>query len=187
MHHTLRKNPDLAGIASEISIFDADECESIISLALQLEEKDTPVFTEEGLKEDSSIRSAKQYVMTEEDFPGLYSHIRKVFLVGNYLHFHYTDISIQVMRYRKNDFYAPHTDWSVNKNRRKLSLSIQLTEPDDYDGCEVLLHAGPDSVSLTKERGMGLVWPSWTLHEVTPVRSGERWALVAWAEGNPFS
>lgn len=186
MHHSHRANPDLAGIASEIAIFTPDECESIISLALQTQELDTPVFTGEGLRVDSSIRSASQYIMDEHNFPGLHDHIKKVFTVGNTLKFHYTSMTIQVMRYRKGDFYMAHTDWSVNKNKRKLSMSVQLSPEDDYKGCEVLIHAGPESVAITKEQGVGVVWPSWTLHEVTPLTSGERWALVAWAEGQPF-
>lgn len=188
MYHKLRKNPALAGIASEVEIFTPEECDTIVSLALSLEEKDVPVFTESGLKKDSSIRSAAQYVMTQDKFPGLHSHVRKVFQTGNQMKFSYNDIpSIQVIRYRQGDFYLPHTDWSVNKSRRKLSLSIQLSPEDDYLGGDVVIHAGPEPVSISKQMGVGTVWPSWTLHEVKPISKGERWALVAWAEGTPFS
>lgn len=187
MHHSHRANPELAGIASEISVFTPEECESIISLALKTEEMDTPVFTESGLKSDSKIRSAKQYVMSEQQFPGLYAHIKKVFIVGNFLKFHYSDISVQVMRYRPGDFYSPHTDWSVNKLRRKLSMSIQLSPSDDYEDGDVYIHAGPESTAISREQGIATVWPSWTLHEVAPITSGERWALISWAEGQPFT
>jgi PKHD-type hydroxylase len=186
MHHSLRKNPDLAGIATEISVFTPDECETIISLALQKEEVDTLVFTTNGLKKNTSIRSAKQYLMDESAFPGLYAHIRKVFSVSNYVKFQYDAISVQVMRYRDGDFYASHTDWSINKSRRKLSMSIQLSPPDDYTGGDVYIHAGPESTAITREQGCATVWPSWTLHEVAPITSGERWALISWAEGKPF-
>lgn len=186
MHHSLRKNPDLAGIASEIQVFSPEECDSIISLALQTQELDTEVFTPSGLLVDSSIRMAKQYVMDESLFPGLHSHIRKVFTVGNFLKFNYSSISIQVMRYRPGDFYLAHTDWSVNQNRRKLSMSIQLSPPDDYLGGDVYIHAGPESTIISREQGVATVWPSWTLHEVGEILSGERWALISWAEGNPF-
>lgn len=187
MHNSHRANPDLAGIASEISVFTPEECDSIIALALQTEERDTQVFTPNGLKSDSTIRSAKQYVMSEQQFPGLYSHIKKVFIVGNFLKFHYSDITIQVMRYRAGDFYAPHTDWSVNKLRRKLSMSIQLSPPDDYEDGDVYVHAGPESTAICREQGIATVWPAWTLHEVAPITSGERWALISWAEGPPFT
>jgi PKHD-type hydroxylase len=186
MHHTHRANPDLTGIASEISVFTLEECEQIISLALQTQEaRDTElVLHASGV--DSSICSATQISMDEQNFPGLYEHIKKVFIVGNFLKFHYTSMKIQVMRYRKGDFYMAHTDWSVNNNKRKLSMSIQLSPPDDYKGGEVLIHAGPESLSISKEQGVGVVWPSWLLHESTPLMSGERWVLVAWAEGQPF-
>lgn len=187
MHHTYRKNPELAGIGAEIAVFTPDECESIIALALGLDESNAPVFTTNGLKEESSIRSARQYVMDEQTFPGLYAHLRKVFITGNFLKFYYNNINIQVMRYRPGDFYAPHTDWSVNKLRRKLSMSIQLSPPDDYENGDVFIHAGPESVAISREQGVATMWPSWTLHEVSPITSGERWALVSWAEGQPFT
>jgi PKHD-type hydroxylase len=186
MHHTHRANPDLEGIASEIVIFTSEECEEIISLALRTQEQDADLLPSHRLGVDFSLCSATQILMDEKNFPGLYEHIKKVFIVGNFLKFHYTSMTIQVMRYRKGDFYMAHTDWSVNKNKRKLSMSIQLSPPEDYKGGEVLIHAGPESVSLSKEQGVGVVWPSWLLHESTPLVSGERWVLVAWAEGQPF-
>jgi len=172
MHHTQRKNPDLTGLASEISVFTAEECEQIISLALQ--------------SEDSNNLN-RRFIMDEKKFSGLYEHIKKVFSVGNYLHFYYTNIFIEIIRYRDGDFEEPQTNWSVDNNRRKLFMTIQLSEKDDYCGCEVFLHTGPDSIAINPERGIAVVWPSWTLYEVAPVTSGERWALTAWAEGNPFS
>lgn len=186
MYHSLRKNPDLAGIASELLVFTPEECDNIVSLALQTEELDTEVFTKNGLFKDSSIRMAKQHVMAEEAFPGLYTHIRKVFNVGNFAKFIYSSINVQVMRYRPGDFYLAHTDWSVNQSRRKLSMSIQLSPPDDYSGGDVYIHAGPESTIISREQGVATIWPAWTLHEVGEITSGERWALIAWAEGQPF-
>lgn len=182
MYHALRKNSDLTGIASEILIFTPDECETIISMALQSDEK-----TNRALSKDDSIGSFQEYSIDENKFSGLYKHISKVFSVGNFLNFYYTGISLKIIRYRTDDFYAPHTDWSIDRLRTKLSMLVQLSESDDYTGSEAIIHAGPDSVSITQERGVGAVWPSWTLHEATPVRSGERWELVAYAEGSPFS
>lgn len=175
MHHTHRKNPNLVGIASEISVFTSEECEQIISLALQSQES------------DKSNNLTRKFAIDENKFSGLYEHIRKVFVVGNYLHFYYTNIFIEIIRYRDGDYEEAHTDWSAGKNRRKLFMTIQLSEKDDYSGCDVFLHTGADSIAITPERGIAVVWPSWTLYEVSPVTSGERWALVAWAEGNPFS
>lgn len=186
MHHTHRANPDLVGIASEIAVFTPEECDEIISLALQAQEKDALSFVSHAFGVEPSVCSATQIVMDEQKFPGLYDHIKKVFTVGNFLKFHYTSMKIQVMRYREGDSHMAHTDWSANKNKRKLSLSIQLSPSDDYKGSEVLIHAGPESISISKEQGVGVVWPSWVLHESTPVLSGERWVLVAWTEGQPF-
>tara|TARA_R100001463_G_scaffold48188_1_gene97252 strand:+ start:1558 stop:2079 length:522 start_codon:yes stop_codon:yes gene_type:complete len=92
---------------------------------------------------------------------------------------------IQVLRYREGDYYNKHTDWSLeNNNLRKISVSVQLSEPDEYEGCDLLLHDGPYGAwSAHREAGTVTMFPSWTLHEVTKCTSGERWVAVAWFLG----
>ena len=54
----------------------------------------------------------------------------------------------------------------------------------DSNGCEVNLYDGPESPwPCHKGQGVATVFPSWTLHEVTPLISGERYAVVAWVLG----
>jgi PKHD-type hydroxylase len=69
---------------------------------------------------------------------------------------------------------------------RKLSLSVQLSEPEDYEGGSLLLYNGEEPMTLPKTRGTGLFFPSYSLHEVTPVTKGIRYSLVAWFLGPRF-
>ncbi len=39
---------------------------------------------------------------------------------------------------------------------------------------------------MDKKQGTLIVFPSYTLHEVTPVTKGERNSLVTWVTGKPF-
>lgn len=82
--------------------------------------------------------------------------------------------------------YGWHTDstlhaWSDSVDR-KLSMSIQLSDPSEYDGGAFEFFKG-GAVPGFKAKGTALVFPSFLLHRVTPVTRGSRCALVAWLEG----
>lgn len=81
--------------------------------------------------------------------------------------------------------YHAHVDptpWSLPHNR-KLSMSLQLSDPNDYEGGELLLHLSNNPTVISKQKGLMAFFPSHTLHEVTPVTRGERYSLVAWIHG----
>lgn len=85
----------------------------------------------------------------------------------------------------ENGTYHAHVDpmnWS-NSHNRKLSMSLQLSDPSEYEGGEVILHNSHEPTFVPKERGMAVFFPSHTLHEVTPVTKGIRYSLVAWIHG----
>ena len=86
------------------------------------------------------------------------------------------------------DFYNWHIDTFLdtdNSFHRKLSLTLQLSESDDYEGgdFEFLHSSSPDNI---RKLGNILVFPSFSTHRVTPVTSGTRRSLVAWFEGSKF-
>ena len=62
-----------------------------------------------------------------------------------------------------------------------LSASVQLSAPEDYTGGELELaglgHAAAD-------QGAMVIFPSYMLHKVHPVRSGTRLSLVMWFLGS---
>jgi len=93
---------------------------------------------------------------------------------------------VEVIRYEPGDFYKPHTDWGGTWTNRKLSVTIQLSDPGGYDGGQVGLHVGPEDDFADTRQGWLTVWPSWTLHSVAPVTEGVRWAAVGWVLGPLF-
>jgi PKHD-type hydroxylase len=82
--------------------------------------------------------------------------------------------------------YEKHIDRSLNNIVRKLSLSIQLTDPKKYEGGELILYQDEKGAEMKKEQGTLVLFPSYTLHEVKPVTKGERNSLVAWVTGKQF-
>lgn len=84
-----------------------------------------------------------------------------------------------------------HYDWHVDMHsapadmQRKLSCTLQLSDPFDYEGGELMIHSASKEV-LSKNRGIIHAFPSYALHRVSPVTSGIRKSLVAWFVGPQF-
>jgi PKHD-type hydroxylase len=82
--------------------------------------------------------------------------------------------------------YKKHVDKGKDGQIRKLSLTIQLSDPTSYEGGDFLLYEGEKPIIFPKEQGKLIAFPSFTLHEVKPVTKGERYSLVAWITGPQF-
>jgi PKHD-type hydroxylase len=82
--------------------------------------------------------------------------------------------------------YGKHVDKTLNSVIRKISISIQLTDPSEYEGGELYLYENDKGILMSKEQGTLIMFPSYTLHEVTPVTKGERNSLVTWITGPDF-
>jgi len=76
---------------------------------------------------------------------------------------------------------------------RKLSVTINLNAPDEYDGGLLNFDYGPHTsgdrykeCTEIKPQGSIIVFPSFLYHQVTPVTKGTRYSLVLWVTGRPF-
>jgi PKHD-type hydroxylase len=85
----------------------------------------------------------------------------------------------------ENGMYGWHQDYNT-KISRKLSASLQLTDPSQYEGGNLQIMSGGSPVNVRKQRGLIAVFPSYTVHQVTPVTQGSRQSLVAWLSGPAF-
>ena len=97
--------------------------------------------------------------------------------------------SMQLTNYdhSENGMYGWHLDYGGNRTvSRKLSLVVQLSDPSEYEGGNLQVMTGQDPVNVRKQRGLIAVFPSYTLHQVTPVTQGCRQSLVAWLSGPSF-
>lgn len=98
--------------------------------------------------------------------------------------------------------YDWHVDVGANINCfRKLSLTIQLSDPSEHKGGYLQLHnydnMDPEYLENTpgndyyiktikKRKGTITLFPSFTPHRVSPVVKGVRKSLVLWVGGCPF-
>ena len=95
--------------------------------------------------------------------------------------------SLQLTHYdqSENGMYGWHQDYG-SKISRKLSLAVQLTDPAEYEGGNLQVMTTGQPINVRKQRGLIAVFPSYVLHQVTPVTQGSRQSLVAWISGAPF-
>lgn len=96
--------------------------------------------------------------------------------------------TLQYGEYRDGGHYDFHVDSSLNmvdNDNRKLSFSILLNSPDEYEGGELEIPI-PGCGKFTIEKNSALFFPSSMLHRVCPVTSGVRKSLVGWVHGPNF-
>jgi PKHD-type hydroxylase len=66
--------------------------------------------------------------------------------------------------------------------RSDVSGTLWIAEPSTYDGGELTIHLGSEKVTIKGEPGSMVVYPSTTLHEVTPVTRGQRLVFITFIE-----
>ena len=97
--------------------------------------------------------------------------------------------ALQLTNYDQSEagMYGWHVDLGSNTGpSRKLSLVLQLTDPSQYEGGNLQLYIGGHPQTVRKQRGLVVAFPSYMVHQVTPVTQGSRQSLVAWASGPAF-
>jgi PKHD-type hydroxylase len=89
--------------------------------------------------------------------------------------------------YRAGMKYGAHTDAAFlpigpQPLRSDVSCTIFISGPDEYVGGELLIHLGTETVRIAGKPGSAVFYPSTTVHEVTPVTSGERLVIITFIE-----
>ena len=94
---------------------------------------------------------------------------------------------LQLTNYNQseNGMYGWHQDYGGGVSR-KLSIAVQLTDPSEYEGGNLQVMTSSEPKNVRKQRGLIAIFPSYVLHQVTPVTQGSRQSLVAWVSGPAF-
>ena len=82
--------------------------------------------------------------------------------------------------------YEWHMDTGIAmQNRRKVSVTVQLSHEDEYEGGDLEFNIGKNLVA-PRQQGAAVIFPSFYLHRVTPVTKGTRKSFVLWVGGEPY-
>ena len=92
--------------------------------------------------------------------------------------------SFLVSKSSSGDSYGWHVDNPFSRHgRRDLSFTCFLSDEDTYEGGSLLIQTGGDETrEFRLPPGQIVLYPSSTLHCVTPVVSGVRYVCVGWIE-----
>jgi PKHD-type hydroxylase len=90
-------------------------------------------------------------------------------------------------RYRPGMAYGAHTDDAVmgegaGRVRTDLAFTLFLSAPETYEGGALLLHGAQGETRVKLAAGDAVLYAAGALHEVEPVTSGERLAMVGWGQ-----
>ncbi len=90
-------------------------------------------------------------------------------------------------RYDEGMTFGAHVDGSIRapggqRMRTDVSSTLFLTPPEDYDGGELVVHDTYGTHSVKLPAGHLVVYPATSMHSVTPVTRGSRWASFFWTQ-----
>ena len=154
--------------------------------------------TENGIEGtyDPTIRSSKvKWIPKSREFQGLYERIAQEILMHNQQHWKF-DLTTLREQIQYTEYHAEDKgkyDWHLDigsgwSSLRKISVTINLSDPKDYDGGVLEFNMGGKTITQgSKAKGAITIFPSYLLHRVSPVTKGERYSLVAWANGKAFT
>ena len=83
--------------------------------------------------------------------------------------------------------YGAHADAALiqvgnNRLRSDLSCTVFINDPASYEGGELSIEVGNLAIPIKGAAGEAIVYPSTMLHEVIPVRSGQRLVSITFIE-----
>lgn len=91
-------------------------------------------------------------------------------------------------RYDVGMYFNAHIDNAVRfapglvRQRTDVSCTLFLSEPDEYDGGELVIQDTYGEQTVKFEAGDLVVYPATSLHRVAPITRGARWASFFWAQ-----
>jgi PKHD-type hydroxylase len=98
---------------------------------------------------------------------------------------------IDNIQYTEYDGNGGHYDWHLDIgpgsiSHRKISIVIQLSDPDDYVGGDLEIMNASEKTVIPRGKGNVVIFPSFLLHRVVPLTSGNRKSLVLWVGGGHY-
>jgi len=185
-----RSNPNLTRYYRFVNAFSPEECKALASAQF----KTDPGFTEDG--KNTEVRKSQIFwIPKTQEWGDLHQKIMTLVGQCNKEFFNFDISSLtEHLQYTEYDAsYQGHYDWHFDVGEgalncgRKLSVSIQLSDPSEYEGGELQFSMDGDKILVAeKEQGTMVIFPSYLRHRVTPVTKGLRRSLVTWITGPPF-
>lgn len=175
--------------------FTREELDKIYEDVAQIPFEQATILGENNPDAIKAIRSSSiKWIPKDQNWQWLYDKLMKMAVEANETLWNFDLISvddkIQYTEYYDNEegHYTWHQDIGPgNASKRKISITVQLAETDEYIGGDLEMWVGGDGI-ITAERGAGVVFifPSYMMHRVTKVTKGVRRSFVLWVGGQHY-
>ena len=168
------------------NLFSKEECQKIIDIGKKKGFVKGETFEKQDIR-DSRI----SWLYPKDDLEWAFRRVTDTIINLNTQYFNFDLFGI-TEGFQFTNYVAPSGNYGKHIDRingvavRKLSVSIQLSSPEEYKGGELYLYGDDKGTPMDKAQGTLILFPSYTLHEVMPVTKGERNSLVTWVTGKPF-
>jgi len=170
-------------------VFTPQECKKIIELGKKQNMNEAVVGVKSVIKE---VRESKtSWIYPSEEHNWIFYKLTDAVMHLNQKYFNFNLFGftegLQFTEYKApGGHYSKHIDKMFGRTIRKLSISVQLSDPSEYEGGDLELIFSDDPNVMDKAQGKLIAFPSYVVHGVKPVTKGTRYSLVAWMTGEPF-
>ncbi|WP_341365913.1 2OG-Fe(II) oxygenase [Yoonia sp. BS5-3] len=182
----------MMAVHSVPNAFTTGECDHIVAAISNIPTYDALLA---GRNRDHNLRHAELVWM--DDVGDLSWVMTRLIELVSHSNKHQFDFDVrefaespQVAKYdaAKGGHFAWHSDigHGLAASKRKLTLVLQLSNPDTYDGGDLEIRPSAQIQMANRMQGSVSVFPSFALHQVTPIKRGIRRSLTVWAHGPPF-
>ncbi len=173
-------NPVSANAVTKRGLFSEAECAQLRSLPLPW--KDVRKSTDWKIAQRQLIALSDDSRWIYERLAGFVTGTKALGLDIEKVH-----APLKIQRYDTGGFHRWHYDISNPHHRyRKLGITVQLSAPHDYREGDFQFFNALKPVSILREMGCGVIYPSYMVHQVAPVAAGTRYSLTAWVIGPPL-
>ena len=174
------------------NIFSEQEIKNILFQLQKIPYENAKVLSGEPTED---IRKSKvKWIPETDDWNWIYKRMLEAALEANQKLWHFDIIKSEMIQYTEySDKDKGHYNWHQDLGQdiyshRKISISVQLSDPNNYGGGDLQFWYGGESntVSVEKSLGEATIFPSYMMHRVTEVNWGTRKSLVLWIGGCHF-
>lgn len=151
----------------------------------------TPVTLFSGGHDPSRVRASGSHFMLTDETRWVYERMATVAKELNESSYQFDlngfDENFYYLSYGEGDHFGWHIDTGYQTNApRKLSLVLQLSSPKEYEGGDFDVLIAHDHARALRQKGTVIGFPSYKVHRVTPVTSGQRRTLTMFVTGPMF-
>ena len=171
--------------------FSATELELIESMTLKIPFEVAATGQDDKSTISEYRKSQIKWCPQNEEWNWVYTKLHNMIKEANDTMWKF-DLSTMNEQIQYTEYYegGGHYDWHMDcgigiQNQRKVSVTVQLSPPDDYQGGDLEFNIGR-RLSAQRHQGAAVIFPSFYLHRVTPVTKGTRKSFVLWVGGEPY-